>query len=325
MRTDRLSERAVVSASLDGRSEDIRVHAVVISELELGDIERQIFFADLVESADHAALDKRPEALNRLCVDGSDHILAGMMVNRLERVFVGEAAISGPSIGAKQADLVGDGFTNECRERRALDVLDDARDDVPLAANCADDNGFAAARSVAARSVALVFVPVLGLPADKGFVDFDDTAELVDIFDQSDANAMAHIPSRLERAEAHIAPDLASAHSLFADQHQVDNAKPVAQWLVRVLKDSSRKVRETIAVWRALLALPVMTGRERINFRIAAARADDAFGPAARNQVRDAMRFVGKQMLKLGDGQLMDLLRLFLTSHDGFLLSMERT
>ena len=74
----RRSDAAVapLSAFADCRTENVRVQAVVIPELELCDIERQVLFADLVECPDHAAFDQRPEALNRVCVNRADNILA---------------------------------------------------------------------------------------------------------------------------------------------------------------------------------------------------------------------------------------------------------
>jgi len=36
---------------------------IVVAELELRDVERHVFLADLVERADHTALEDRPEAL----------------------------------------------------------------------------------------------------------------------------------------------------------------------------------------------------------------------------------------------------------------------
>jgi len=53
------------------RSEDVAVLAIVVAELEFSDIQRQIFAADLMECADHATLDKRPEALDCLRVPSS--------------------------------------------------------------------------------------------------------------------------------------------------------------------------------------------------------------------------------------------------------------
>ena len=46
------------SASSDRFAEDVLIHAVVIPELKFGDVERKILFADLVERADHAALNR---------------------------------------------------------------------------------------------------------------------------------------------------------------------------------------------------------------------------------------------------------------------------
>jgi len=61
-------------AFLDRRAENIRVHAVVIPELELGDIEVQILFADVMECADDPALEDAPEAFNRVRVNGAGDV-----------------------------------------------------------------------------------------------------------------------------------------------------------------------------------------------------------------------------------------------------------
>ncbi len=64
------------AAAANGCAEDVGVAAVVISELKLRDVQRHIFGADLVERADNAALEDRPETLNRVGVDRADHVLA---------------------------------------------------------------------------------------------------------------------------------------------------------------------------------------------------------------------------------------------------------
>ena len=73
-------------ASLDRRSENVRVLPAVITELELGNIQRHIFAAHFVERADHAALKDRPEALNRLSVYRANDILTTRVVN--SRVWI---------------------------------------------------------------------------------------------------------------------------------------------------------------------------------------------------------------------------------------------
>ena len=44
------------------RTKDICVIAIIIAELELGNIQRHVFLADLVEAPDDPALENRPEA-----------------------------------------------------------------------------------------------------------------------------------------------------------------------------------------------------------------------------------------------------------------------
>ena len=56
-------------------SENVRVVPIVIAELKLRDVQRQILVADLVERADDAALEDRPEAFNRVRVDRADDVL----------------------------------------------------------------------------------------------------------------------------------------------------------------------------------------------------------------------------------------------------------
>src|ERR1019366_8796631 len=124
-------------------------------------------------------------------------------------------------------------------------------------------------------------------------IDFDDAAEFVHVFfNQGCPNTVAHIPSSFERSEAHVAPELAGAHSFFACQHQVSDLEPVPQGLVRVLENSASNVRETIAgraAGGAGRALPMVPGSQRIDLRIATAGAMDALRPAASDQIGDAM------------------------------------
>ncbi len=78
---------AMASASLNRRSEDVRVLPIVIAELELGNIERHIFPAHFVECADNAALEDRPEAFDGLSMNCANDILTSRMVNNAMWIF----------------------------------------------------------------------------------------------------------------------------------------------------------------------------------------------------------------------------------------------
>src|ERR1700730_17121083 len=271
------------SASVDRRPKDIRVLAVIISELEFCNIERHIFAAHFVERADNAALEDRPEAFDSLRVDCPYDVLAPGMVNSSVREIFVEALVSGPLIGAKQADFVRNGFSHKCIKRCSLDVSDHAGDNVPLAANSANNGSFAgtdAARS--ATPAAFIPMPIFGQAADESFIDFDNAAELVNIFHERHADLVTHGPRRFIRAEAHIAFNLQRAHAFLANEHKMDDAIPVAQRLVRVLKNRSCDNGEPIAVSRACPALPMegLVGRSIIEVWIATTRAMDAIRPA---------------------------------------------
>src|SRR4051812_642531 len=69
------------------------------------EVERQIILADLVEGAHNAALDDRPKAFNRICVDSPDDVMATAMVDHAMREPEAKAAIACVVVRAKQADL----------------------------------------------------------------------------------------------------------------------------------------------------------------------------------------------------------------------------
>src|SRR5712691_10417305 len=111
---------AAVSASANRLAEDVFVIAIVVAELELGDVQRQILRADLVECSDDAALEDRPEAFNRVGVDRANDVLAQRVVDDAVRVSGVQPAIPNPLIGAKQANFLGYRATYKRREGRTI-------------------------------------------------------------------------------------------------------------------------------------------------------------------------------------------------------------
>ena len=68
------------SAATDRFPENICVAPVVVPELEL-------FAADFVIAAHDPALNQKPEAFNRVRVDRTHTVMAGLMLNRMVPIF----------------------------------------------------------------------------------------------------------------------------------------------------------------------------------------------------------------------------------------------
>jgi hypothetical protein len=301
-------------ASLDRRSEDIHILPVIITELELGDIERHVFAAHFVEGADHAALEDRPEAFDGLSVDCADDILTSRMVNSRVWIVLIEGIVAGILIGTKQADPVRHRLADERGESGGLNVRDYARNHVALAADSADDRRLAgtdATRSTPAA--AFISMPILGQAANESFIDFDNSAELINVLHQSDADLVAHGPRCFIRTEAHIALDLQRAHAFLAGQHEMNNTIPFAKRLIGVFEYCSGNMRKAIAsFWSTLIALPApWPVRQFMRVLCATARTANPVWPTAANEICATRIFVREHPFELGDGELMDWFGLF--------------
>lgn len=304
----------VMSFALDPanrRPKDVRVHTVIVAELELGNIEGHIFRADLVERTYDPALEDAPKAFNRVGVDSADDVFVRPMIGGPVRVAVGgKIVIDTAFIGRKQADFLGNHLAYERFGGRLGDARQNAGDDVALALYSTDDRHLAARPALDAR---LAAVAVMALAADVGFVNFDDAAKLHFRLNQGRTDFVAHGMCCAVRAEAHDALHLKGADALFAGQHQMHDAEPLAQGLIGVLKDRPGDDRKTIArraAGGALRALPMPRARgQLIDLDIAATRANHASGPAASLEVRPASVLVREGRLELGDGHLVNRLR----------------
>jgi hypothetical protein len=302
------------SAACYRRPENIGVVAVIISELKLRDVQRHVLGADLVECADHAAFEDRPEAFNRVGVDRADNVFVSAVPNgSVLGIFAAQRVVSAQVVSGKQAHLVRDGFANEAGQSLAVEPLYNPRNDVALALDCANDTDLAGA-GPARAAIPLVPMLIAGLSADVGFVNLDDAHELTKLLVlKRSADAVAHVPSGLVGAEAHVAVDLPGADAFLAGRHQVDDTEPLPQIDVCVLKNGPDKVREAVsASLPTVRALPaVFQGLEGVDVRAATARAIGTVRPAASHQVTVAGFLVRESRLKLSDGHLHDLLGLF--------------
>ena len=301
---------AFTSASTDSSAENVVVETVIISELKLRDVQRQVFWANLVERSDHAALNQRPETFDGVGVDRADDILTARMVDSgVREVFV-EVLVADPLIGAEQANLGRYRFADKLNERRCLHVFDNASDDIAFTTNCPSDDCLTRSAS-AVSTAALILVPVFGFATDGSFIYLDNASKFFKVaVSERSTDAVAHIPSRLVRTEAKETENLKGAHPLFARQHKVDNAKPILQRLIGVLKDCACNVRETVARLRgALVALPVPRIVLQLSgLRRATAGAMDAFRPSLADQISAAGFLIREKLVELCRRQLVDLL-----------------
>ena len=82
--------------SLNCRSENVIVKAIIIPELELRNVKMQVFLADVVKSADDTALENAPKTLNRLGVNRADNVLMFGVVNGPVRETEAKVLIAQP-------------------------------------------------------------------------------------------------------------------------------------------------------------------------------------------------------------------------------------
>src|SRR5437016_7511175 len=95
-------------------SENVSVVSVIIPELKFSDVQMHVLAAHLMECADNAALEDRPETLNRLSVDRANYILALGMINEGVWVILIQAAIAHPLVSAEQTNLIRYRLMYEC-------------------------------------------------------------------------------------------------------------------------------------------------------------------------------------------------------------------
>lgn len=295
-------------AALNRRAENVRIVPMVVTELKFRDVQRHILGTDLVEGAHDAALENAPKAFNRVGVNRADDVTLCGVHHGLPIVFF-QIIVNLVFIGCEDADIGGNHFADEVLCGFFGDAAQRAGDHVALAADSADHWRFTGACT--ARLAVMLFepMPVCVFAADPRFVNFDDAAKLGFRLNERGADFVAHGMRGPVGAEAHYALHLQRADSLLAGQHQVDDAKPLAQRLVGVLKDGASDMREAVArraARSARGALPVISRRQRVNLCIAAARAGNALRPAAGDQVGAARILIGERSLELSDCHLVN-------------------
>lgn len=150
------------------RPENIGVVAVVIPELSLSDIQRQVLAADLVIAANDGPLKQRPEALNRVRVDRTDNVLLLGVRDRAVREIVAQIHVAAMFVGGEQADLGVADHVDELLHVVVIGAVNDTGHNIALALHGANDS------NLCALALLVLEVPVAVIAADVGFVHLQD-------------------------------------------------------------------------------------------------------------------------------------------------------
>jgi hypothetical protein len=298
------------SASCYGSAEDIGVVAIVLPELKLIQIERQIILADVVIGADNSAFQECPEAFDVVRVNLATDVFTLRMLNGFMADATSEMVVALVLVGGDERDLFVNSATNKAGERACIGITDNPTDDLALAFDGSDHADLAIANLVAELIRCFRFallarllrpMPVLVLAAYVSFVNFDDAHKLLEaIVLHARAEPMAYIPSRMQRrlvAKEHRA-NLAGRDAFLALQHDVKNLEPCYERDVGILENRPNQNRKAIgrALRRAAFhALPSERLRGAfIDLGIGATRTLRAGRPAAQSQISAASGLVGK-------------------------------
>ena len=114
--------------------------------------------------------DQKPSIV--LGVDRADDVLTGLMVHGAVRVLAAKMVVDLVSVGAEQADFLGNGLLHEFIDRRAVNAQHDAGNNVALALHCADDGRLVLIIAAPPRTAALIPVSVLILARRHRFRPF---------------------------------------------------------------------------------------------------------------------------------------------------------
>ena len=98
----------------------------------------------------------------------ADHVFFARVPDHAVRLFLVQPAISNPFVRDQQIQLVRNDLADKVFEGRGIDAIDDAGDDLALAADRANDRLLTGAEAATTGAAALTNVPVLRLAADDG-------------------------------------------------------------------------------------------------------------------------------------------------------------
>ena len=131
-------------------------------ELELSQVERQIFLAHMMEIPHHATLEQAPERFDIVRVNLAAYIFALAMTDCFVWIDGLQPAVTGMLIRRYQVNLIADRFVYKAIQRRSIGTLNNLTDDIAFPANRTNHSDLTA--TLAAAHVGfLIPVPVFVL------------------------------------------------------------------------------------------------------------------------------------------------------------------
>jgi hypothetical protein len=299
------------SASSYCFAKNVGILSIVVAELKLIQVQRQIFLADVVIGADDATLEQRPEAFDVVRMHFAAHVFILGMLNGFVRQPACrlQIVITAMVIGGDEAYAVADGLAHEAVKGFGVCILDDLANHATLPTDGSDDAYLAGADS-ASDVRFLVPMAVLIFAADESLIDFDNAHKLLEIIvSHTSPEPMADVPCGMQRralAEEHAAK-LAGRNTLLALQHGVEHLEPRYERDVRILEDRSDSYGEPVGCFVLIGLIPAEpikgSGFGRVDPFVAALRADHlAVRPTTVREILTASRFVPECRHKFLEG-----------------------
>jgi hypothetical protein len=118
----------MTSASCYHVKENVRILAIVKTILKFREVQRQIFLAHVVVSAEHSTLEQRPERFDAVRMDLAANVFAVAVLNDFVQHRPFQVAIARVLIGRDQLNLVADSVADELSQwGQGLDCFDTYR------------------------------------------------------------------------------------------------------------------------------------------------------------------------------------------------------
>src|SRR6266851_8129738 len=135
-----VSASGIASASCYCCPENVGIVAIVVAELKLIQIQRQVFLAYVVIRADDSSLKKRPKILNVVGVNNAAHVFATAMTDSFVREILPavEVSVARVFVCRDQFDFPANRLGNESAHRHYVGTFDHFADHVTLARDRAD-------------------------------------------------------------------------------------------------------------------------------------------------------------------------------------------